>query len=116
LKSEKKIGGISNSAMERLMRYSWPGNIRELKSAFEFAFVSCREGMIESKHLPQGIQEGEEKSTIFPDQPTDLNAIKKQRLIQALESSNGNQSEAARILGISRTSVWHQIKRFGLKP
>ena len=44
--------------------------------------------------------------------PVDLDAIKKQRLVQALESSNGNQSEAARILGLSRTSVWNQMKKY----
>jgi len=43
-----------------------------------------------------------------------LDDIKKQRLIRALEEAGGNQSEAARILGISRTSVWNQTRRFGL--
>jgi two-component system response regulator HydG len=46
LKSEKKLEGISKPAMDHLMAYSWPGNARELKSAFEFAFVSCPGGMI----------------------------------------------------------------------
>jgi two-component system response regulator HydG len=45
-----------------------------------------------------------------------LDEIKKQRLVDALQQSGGNQSEAARILGISRTSVWSQIKRYGIKP
>ena len=115
LKSGKKIEGISNATMERLMQYHWPGNIRELKSAFEFAFVSCREGMIAPEHLPQSIFGDQEKPANDPDLPKDLNAIKKQRLIRALESSRGNRSEAARRLGISRTSVWNQMKKFGLK-
>jgi transcriptional regulator of acetoin/glycerol metabolism len=70
--------------------------------------------MILPEHLPQGILTGKDSPVTVPDQPQDLNAIKKQRLIQALKTSNGNRSEAARILGISRTSVWNQIKRYGL--
>jgi transcriptional regulator with PAS, ATPase and Fis domain len=115
LKSGKQINGISNETMELLMRYPWPGNIRELKSAFEFAFVSCSQGMIEPQHLPQNILADHHPPQAAADPPIDLDAIKKQRLIQALESSKGNRSEAARMLGISRTSVWNQMKKFGLK-
>jgi PAS domain S-box-containing protein len=115
LKSGKQIGGISNETMERLAVYPWPGNIRELKSAFEFAFVSCSQGMIEPQHLPQNIIAGNHPSPTVAVPPIDLDAIKKQRLVHALESSKGNQSEAARVLGISRTSVWNQMKKFGLK-
>lgn len=115
LKSGKLINGISNEAMELLVKYPWPGNIRELKSAFEFAFVSCSQGMIEPQHLPQNILAGQHRSPAAADPPTDLDAIKKERLVQALESSKGNQSEAARLLGICRTSVWNQMKKYGLK-
>jgi len=115
LKSGKILEGISNAAMERLMQYPWPGNIRELKSAFEFAFVSCRQGMIRPEHLPQNVAGDDGFKAVSQESPKDLESIKKQRLIQALEASAGNRSQAARILGISRTSVWSQIKRFGLK-
>ena len=52
------------------------------------------------------------------DAPLGLDELKKQRLIQALREASGNQSEAAKLLGISRTSVWNQMKRFnlGAKP
>ncbi len=115
LKSGKQIDGISNEAMELLVTYPWPGNVRELKSAFEFAFVSCSRGMIEPQHLPHTILTGHHASSAAAAPPLDLDVIKKQRLVQALESSKGNQSEAARLLGISRTSVWNQMKKFGLR-
>jgi PAS domain S-box-containing protein len=115
LKSGKQISGISNQAMEHLVAYPWPGNVRELKSAFEFAFVSCSQGMIEPHHLPHSIVAGHHPMPAAAVSPIDLDTIKKQRLVQALESSKGNQSEAARVLGISRTSVWNQMKKFGLK-
>ncbi len=117
LKSRKQIDGISNEAMELLVQYRWPGNIRELKSAFEFAFVSCSRGMIEPQHLPHNIladhHPSSDANAAAP--PIDLDAIKKQRLVQALESSKGNRSEAARLLGISRTSVWNQMKKYGIE-
>jgi transcriptional regulator with PAS, ATPase and Fis domain len=115
LKSGKRINGISNETMELLMKYPWPGNIRELKSAFEFAVVSCSRGMIEPQHLPQNILADRHPPPAGAALPIDLDAIKKQRLIHALESSKGNQSKAALLLGISRTSVWNQMKKFGLK-
>jgi PAS domain S-box-containing protein len=116
LKTNKNIQGITNDAMAMLMRHRWPGNIRELKSAFEYAFVSCQGPMIESHHFPLGIFKGglhgagEKKTTISKNQ------MKKRQLIMALEQADGNQSEAARILGVSRVTVWNRMKRFGIKP
>ena len=115
LKMGKHINGISNEAMELLVEYPWPGNIRELKSAFEFAFVSCTKGMIEPQHLPHGILSGHHPTSAAEEPSQDLDAIKRQRLVQALAISKGNRSEAARALGISRTSVWNQMKKYGLK-
>jgi two-component system, NtrC family, response regulator HydG len=115
LKSGKKIASISNAALELLMHYSWPGNIRELKSAFEYAIVACSQTVIEPEHFPPGISGAEPPFRRQPESSTNLNQIKKQRLEAALQKTGGNQSEAARILGISRTSVWSQMKRFNLR-
>ena len=82
LKSGKKIEGISNAAMERLVQYRWPGNIRELKSAFEFAFVSCRQKMIEPEDLPQNILADEKKPAAAVHPTGDLDVFKRQRLIR----------------------------------
>lgn len=112
LKSGKSICGITEKALEALMNYGWPGNIRELKSAFEFAFVSCRGKLIEPHHLPPDIFRREIASKGKVSTLSSLNDIKKQRLAEALRRAGGNQSEAARLLGISRTSVWNQLKRF----
>jgi two-component system, NtrC family, response regulator HydG len=114
LKSGRKILGISNDALEALMKYQWPGNVRELKSAFEYAFVSCQGETIEPLHLPMNILETQPVLSNTVAGGTSLDDIKKQRLIKALDAAAGNRSEAARILGISRTSVWNQMKRFGL--
>ena len=116
LKSGKKIDGIAKTAMDALMSYAWPGNVRELKSAFEFAFVSCPGGMIGADHLPPQIVETPpvgSTPTRTPDES--LDDVKRRRLADALKRTAGNQSEAARLLGISRTSVWKQIKKYGLQ-
>lgn len=115
LKSGKTLDGISKIAMDRLMTYPWPGNARELKSAFEFAFVSCPSGMIGPDHLPPQIANGApvcRETAVFLDES--LDDVKRRRLVDALRRTDGNQSETARLLGISRTSVWNQIKKYNI--
>jgi PAS domain S-box-containing protein len=116
LKSHKKLDGISKGAMDCLLAYDWPGNARELKSAFEFAFVSCPGGMIGPEHLPPQISGSipvYDTTTISVNES--LDDVKRRRLMDALRRTNGNQSETARLLGISRTSVWKQMKRYNLR-
>ncbi|MCL5406530.1 MAG: sigma 54-interacting transcriptional regulator [Deltaproteobacteria bacterium] len=115
LKSGKNITGISNYAMELLMKYDWPGNVRELKGALEYAFVTCHENMIQSHHLPPDIR-GQRHSEQSPrNLKANKEEIKKKQLIDALSRANCNQSLAAEILGVSRVTVWNQMKRFGIK-
>jgi PAS domain S-box-containing protein len=115
-KTRKKISRLSQNAMEKFMRYSWPGNIRELKSALEYAFVIADQGSIELEHLPPKIAEfsnsgnTEANSVSPPLRHNDLS--KKELLINALKQSQGNQSEAARILGINRVTVWNRMKKY----
>ena len=116
LKSEKRIQGITNKALDLMIQYSWPGNVRELKSTLEYAFVACQGSMIGPEHLPPNILHMENPHKTSEPSSVGLDEIKKQRLIDALQQSGGNQSEAARILGISRTSVWSQTKKYGIKP
>jgi len=115
LKSEKRIQGITNEALDFMIQYPWPGNVRELKSTLEYAFVACQGSMIGPEHLPPNILNMENPHKTSEPSSVGLDEIKKRRLIDALQQSGGNQSEAARILGISRTSVWNQIKKYGVK-
>jgi two-component system response regulator HydG len=115
MKSGKDIRGISNEAMTRLMEYQWPGNVRELKGAFEYAFISCHEPMIRPHHLPPAIFRGPE--TQGNSRPVSLRdgELKKRRLLDALERAGGNQAEAARLLGVSRVTVWNQMKKYDIR-
>jgi two-component system, NtrC family, response regulator HydG len=110
LKSNKPISGISPEAMRTLVQYPWPGNIRELKSAFAYAFVTCTEGHIEPSHLPPDLTLATVPAPTIA--PTDDQ--QKQALIEALTQAKGNKSLAAKLLGVSRVTVWNRIHRYGL--
>jgi len=112
LKNDKKIMGISNESMELLMSYAWPGNVRELKSAFEYAFVTCQELVIQPYHFPPTVNAAQ--PAVKNKSPLNRADMKKQQLIEALESAGGNQSRAAEILGISRVTVWNRMKKYGI--
>ena len=114
LKNGKKIEGISNLAMEVLIRYSWPGNVRELKSAFEYAFVTCQEPLIQPHHLPPDILNGHKSLPDLKAEAPGKQDIQKRQLIDALARAKGNQSLAAEILGVSRVTVWNRMKRLGI--
>jgi two-component system response regulator HydG len=113
LKSGKNIEGISNDALEVLVGHPWPGNVRELRSAFEYAFVTCHDSMIRPHHLPPTVYR--RKGSAPPRRKSlNLKEIEKQELLEALEKTGGNQSEAAELLQVSRVTVWNRMKRFGI--
>jgi PAS domain S-box-containing protein len=114
LKNDKKILGISHESMELLMSYHWPGNVRELKSAFEYAFVTCQESMIQPYHFPPSLNFAHNSFRNTQNPLFNITDMKKKQLIEALESAGGNQSRAADILGISRVTVWNRMKRYGI--
>jgi PAS domain S-box-containing protein len=115
LKHGKNIQGISPAAMDLFMRHSWPGNVREMKSAFEYACIACRGGSIEPGDLPQDISGAAGCSRQAGGLGGGLETLKRERLVAAMREAGENQSEAARLLGVSRTTVWKQIRQFGLK-
>ena len=114
IKSGKRIEGISNLAMEVLMKYNWPGNVRELKSAFEYAFVTCQESLIQPHHLPHDILYSKKSIPDLKAEAPSKQEIRKRQLIDALARAKGNQSVAAEILGVSRVTVWNRMKRLGI--
>jgi two-component system response regulator HydG len=114
LKSQKSIRGISNSAMEHLLAYSWPGNVRELKSAFEYAFVTCQESMIQPYHFPPAVHQAQPFASNDKKDPLSRKELQRKALIEVLEKAGGNQSRAAEILGVSRVTVWNRMKKYGI--
>ena len=107
--SGKPIVGLTPEALEALTRYEWPGNVRELRNAIEYAFVLCHGGDIGIAHLPKRIAGGGAAAVCQPAPETDANH---RRLIDALRQTGGNQSRAAKMLGVSRVTVWKWMKRW----
>jgi len=107
LKSGKKISGMTPEAVARLSAYLWPGNVRELRNAIEYALVLCPGGEIGVQHLPHKIV----SENICPPSPGLAGTFEREELIQALRQAGGNQSAAARLLGVSRVTVWKRMKK-----
>ena len=100
------------------MEYDWPGNIRELKSVLEYAFVIAESGQIEVVHLPAPFQENSrtppQVSRAHYEKQGVAESGEKEALIQALHAAGGNKSRAARILGVNRMTVWNRMRKHDL--
>jgi PAS domain S-box-containing protein len=111
--SGKKILGLTPDALEALTQYPWPGNVRELRNAIEYAFVLCQSGGIGVQHLPHKIVNGPVDQQAACE--LDPGCVKdREQLIEVLREAGGNQSKAARMLGVSRVTVWKRMKKFGI--
>jgi PAS domain S-box-containing protein len=117
LKTGKNITGVAREALDIFMQYGWPGNIRELVNIIEYAFVLCPEGDISIEHLPAQLL-GRQPVHFQQGSKTGRKLSKgneRQEILQALQEAEGNKSEAARRLGISRVTLWKRIKKFNLQ-
>jgi PAS domain S-box-containing protein len=116
LLTKKKITGLSAQAMNLFMNYQWPGNVRELKAALEYAFVIKDTGFIGPDDLPGHLLENKEDDICQYDDTPEGDCEEKTALIEALKQSMGNKSQAARILGISRGTVWNRMRKYNINP
>ena len=85
------------------------GNVRELKSALEFAFVVAETGPLLPDHLPNQILYPMRRPERHLSPPA-IGTLEKKELIAALRKAGGNRSETARILGVTRATVWNRIR------
>jgi DNA-binding NtrC family response regulator len=107
--SGKRVCGFSQDALRLLLDYPWPGNVRELRSAIEFAVIGCRTEMIQSDDLPPEVVQAAELATAIPADPL---MDEKTRFLDALSRSRGNRALAARLLGISRATLYRRLADF----
>jgi DNA-binding NtrC family response regulator len=112
---DKTIEGFSDEAMDILINYEFPGNIRELENIIERAVALCSDSLIIPKHLPQELEQYSFK--VYRQHGKRLPTLEENELdyiLWVLKQANGNKTRAAEILGIDRVSLWRKLKRWDL--
>lgn len=116
------VKNMSKRAVDQLLNYNWPGNIRDLQNAIQSAMILCREGTITSEFLPMRIKgypviDGTklEFDSGLDDNLKSLNSkLEKELIIEALSKCNYNRTEAANLLKISRKTLFNKMKQYNL--
>jgi transcriptional regulator of acetoin/glycerol metabolism len=108
--------------MQALERYDWPGNVRELKNALAYAQTIGDGPVLELTDLPSEIVDAEAVPRPLTAPPDDTPRAEQagadpeaRRILRALERSGGHRERAAKLLGISRITLWRRLKRLGLE-
>jgi transcriptional regulator with PAS, ATPase and Fis domain len=116
---ETRVNRISEDAMEVLLNYDYPGNVRELENILEHAAIICQDDIIEHKHLPLSLQKRSSPGEVAELPAADSDILlrgEKQRIIDILDRNNWHRGKAARELHMDRTTLWRKIKRYNLSP
>ena len=107
---QKNINGISTEAMRVLMDYSWPGNVRELEHAIELGALLCQGDMIDVEHLPGELLDRSASDEFFKKPGT----LCREDLVEALKIAKGKKTEAAKVLGLSRRTIYRKLQKFDM--
>jgi two-component system response regulator HydG len=114
-KNHKTIKGFTPQAMDRLLRYAWPGNVRELMNAVERGVVLARSEYLDEAELPLiSTGEGITEPSPAPNGEALLEEVEKAAILKSLAAADGNKSEAARRLGITRRTLHQKLKKWRL--
>jgi DNA-binding NtrC family response regulator len=116
--TSKRIVGFTPAAMAAMTRYRWPGNIRELQNCIERSVIVARGATIDVQDLPPYLfEESRPEPTVAvpPDLDGELARIEKGIILQALERNDNVQVRTAEALGISERSLWHRVRKLGIK-
>jgi len=106
----KQISGFSPAAMQQLMQYTWPGNVRELEHTVERAVLLCRGGEIDPANL--AISSGRAATPSFENMSID--EVEALLIRKVMRRCDGNISQAAEALGLSRAALYRRIEKYGL--
>jgi PAS domain S-box-containing protein len=121
-KFKRNIEGVSEGAAKQLLAHDWPGNVRELRNAIERAMILEESSLITPPSLPIAISRPDPSYAVVPtattEIPTDglsLEDNERSLLARALEKTNGNQTQAARLLRVTRDTLRYKMKKFNLR-
>ncbi len=105
---------IARDALALLRRYSWPGNIRELRNVIERAVVLSGDGPIMAEHLPVERMRATNVRAASSREESRTAAERRARIVEALERAGGNQGQAALLLGVSRRTLINRLAQYDL--
>ena len=113
------VKGVDGSAMNILINYEWPGNIRDLENAVQSAMILSQQGLIENDHLPMRLKSNPVsiETTLFNENRKMKNAneqAEKEIIIETLQQFDNNRSLTAKALNISRKTLFNKMKKYGL--
>jgi two-component system response regulator AtoC len=117
-RADRQPLSLDASAVAALVRHPWPGNVRELKNAMEHAVVLADRGAISASHLPESVKRRDAPLPSAPQAGTvkdKLADLERRSIEEALAAENGNQTRAARRLGMSRRALIYKIEKYGLR-
>lgn len=112
IENEKNIKGFDNRSKSALIKYNWPGNIRELKNCIESAVVMCTGDEIKMEDLPSSIRAQSEEKTISIPIGISMEEAEKIIIQENLAANNNNKSKTADILGIGRKTLHRKIEEW----
>jgi two-component system response regulator HydG len=116
-KNKKTLNGFTPKAMDLLMRYDWPGNIRELENALERAVIMARSPFITPEEFPANLRRldpTQAEPEVAPPSDRSLRQVEKEMILKTLEETGGNRTHTAKILGISRRTLQLKLKEYGV--
>jgi Nif-specific regulatory protein len=114
--------GLSRTVGELLSGYAWPGNVRELENVIERAIILCQSEVVTVHDLPLALHEPPRDAPVsregsrLPSTGVDVQELEKQLIRQALEQAHYNKSQAAKLVGLTRTQLRTRVKRYRLEP
>jgi PAS domain S-box-containing protein len=110
----KYILGVSNEVLSILMKYNYPGNVRELENIIEHAMVMCQNEEIQADHLPQELHSFDHHKTVNKSSEKPLKKTECQTILEALNKHDWNKNKVSEELRIHRSTLWRKMQKHGL--
>jgi two-component system response regulator HydG len=118
VRNGKGVPALTPGAAERLLAYDWPGNVRELHNCMERVVALCRSASIDVGDLPPKISDYRSAHVLVagndPRELQPLEEVERRYILCVLEACKGNKSQAARVLGVGRKTLYRRLVSFGV--
>jgi len=115
--ANRRIKGLSRAAMDALMNYGWPGNVRQLESVIERAILLCEGEEIDLEDFPSELRQSQTERLAatfkLPSDGVSMEEVERSLILQAMERTGGNITQAAKLLGLSFRTLQYRLEKYG---